>query len=132
MTKKVQQQKEVVVEQKELTVEEMIQKFGSKSKVMIHLYDEQQMSVSQISKLMNSHYSFVYGVIQRHTNGEIRKEEKVSKSDEFRKLYDSGITIGDIAKQLNSNYSYVFSVIKKYRESEDYKKRQQENKNEQK
>lgn len=101
----------VVVE----TVEQMVGRLGSKSKVMVELYDAGQ-SVSQISKFMGSHYSFVYGVIQRHTDGNIRETTKVTKSDEIRSRYDGGQSIGEIAKQLNSNYSYVFSVVKKHRE----------------
>jgi hypothetical protein len=105
---------------KEINVEEMITKLGSKSNVMRELYDN-GMSVSEISKLLNSHYSFVYGVIERHTDGDIRKEVKVTKSDEIRKLSDEGKTPGEIAKLLNSNYSYVFSVVKKHKVSKESK-----------
>jgi transposase len=98
-------------------VVEMMKKYdvNSKSDLMRKLYDD-GMSVSEISKTLESHYSFVYGVIQRHTDGVIRQTVKESKSDVIRKMYDDGSTIGEIAKQLNSNYSYVFSVVKKHRE----------------
>jgi predicted DNA-binding ArsR family transcriptional regulator len=91
-------------------------KFESKSDLMRGLYDNNY-SVSQISKYLNSHYSFVYGVIERHTDGEIRKEVKESKSDVIRKMSDEGYNPGEIAKALNSNYSYVFSVVKKHKNS---------------
>lgn len=87
----------------------------SKSSVMREMYDSGK-SVSEISKEMNCNYSYVYGVIDRHTNGSIKQTVKDSKSDLFRQMYDDGSTVGEIAKQTNSNYSYVFSVIKKHRE----------------
>lgn len=88
---------------------------GSKSERMKQLYD-QGYTVSEISNKLECHYSFVYGVIQKHCNGVVPSTKKESKSDLFRQMYDTGTSIGDIAKQTNSNYSYVFSVIKKYRE----------------
>lgn len=101
-----------------INIERLLNESTSKSEVMRKLYDDGQ-NVSQIAKLLKSHYSFVYGVIQRHCDDsgiEIRKSVKTSKSDEIRKLYDDGLTVGEVAKQLNSNYSFVFSVIKKHRE----------------
>lgn len=99
-------------QEKSLTKETVI---GSKSVRMKELYDEGY-TVSEISNKLDCHYSFVYGVIQKHCNGVVPSTKKDSKSDLFRKLYDEGMAIGDIAKQTNSNYSYVFSVIKKHRE----------------
>jgi len=96
---------------------------SNKSEVMRKMYDD-GMSVSQISKKMNCHYSYVYGVIQRYCNKqgiEMRREKKETKSDVIRKMYDDGMKVGQIAKQLNSNYSFVFSVVKKYRESKESK-----------
>lgn len=101
----------------ETTVEKILSLKVSKSEKMRKLYDE-GLNVSDISKLLDSHYSFVHGVIDKHTNGDIRKVVKVSKSDEIRKLYDEGLNPGEIAKRLNSNYSFVFSVVKKHRESQ--------------
>lgn len=91
----------------------------SKSELMRQMYDS-GINVSEISKKMNCHYSYVYGVIQRHcnkTSQEIRHNSTTSKSDEIRRLFDENLTVGQIAKQLNSNYSFVFSVVKKYKES---------------
>ena len=99
-------------------VEVILESEVSKSEKMRQLYDN-DMTVSEISKLLNSHYSFVYGVIQRHCEDsgiEMKKVTTTSKSDIIRELYDSGLTVGEISKQLNSNYSYVFSVVKKHRE----------------
>jgi transposase len=88
------------------------------------MYD-QGSTVSEISKELNSHYSYVYGVIERYTSKtgtEIRKTERTSKSDTIREMFDSGMKVGEIAKNLNSNYSFVFSVVKKYKESKQNKK----------
>lgn len=90
-----------------------------KSDEMRKLWSE-GLSISQISKQTNSHYSFVYETIKKfarksNTSFSTNQPEKLKKSDEFRKLYDDGCTIGQIAKQTNSNYSYVWTVIDKYR-----------------
>lgn len=89
--------------------------FNSKSDLMRHLYD-QGMTIGQISKFMNSHYSFVYGVIS--SSREIKKAEKHSKSDMIREMFADGQTVGQIAKALNANYSFVFSVVKKFKEQQ--------------
>jgi transposase-like protein len=104
--------RESVIQMKDMTKETVV---GSKSERMKQLYDE-GFSVADISKKLDCHYSFVYGVIQKHCNGVIPSSKKESKSDLFRTMYDQGTSIGDIAKETNSNYSYVFSVIKKHRE----------------
>lgn len=116
-TENVSNVEEVVVEEIS-QLQKLLNESTSKSEVMRKLYDDGK-SVSEIAKLLKSHYSFVYGVIQRHCDDssiEMRKSVKTSKSDEIRKLYDEGLTVGEVAKQLNSNYSFVFSVIKKHRE----------------
>lgn len=97
-------------------VEKVLELEVSKSEKMRQLYDL-GLNVSDISKILESHYSFVYGVIDRYSDGNIRKVERVTKSDIIRKKYDEGLTIGEISKEMNTNYSYVFSVVKKYRES---------------
>jgi Mor family transcriptional regulator len=97
---------------KDLSSEKVV---GSKSERMKQLYDA-GFTVAEISKKLSCHYSFVYGVIQKHCDGVIPASQKESKSDLFRTMYDGGSSIGDIAKETNSNYSYVFSVIKKHRE----------------
>ena len=92
--------------------------FNSKSEVFKNLY-ELGMEINEISNLTNSHYSFVYGVIQNKC--QMRKSTKNTKSDEIRKLSDSGKNPGEIAKILNSNYSFVFSVVKKYKQQKNTK-----------
>lgn len=39
-----------------------------------------------------------------------------SKSSEFKKLYDEGLSIGDISKVTTSHYSFVYGVISESRE----------------
>ncbi len=95
----------------------------NKSNMFREMY-EQGMSVAEISKETGSHYSYVYGVIQRLCNKkgeEVRHERKESKSDTIRAMVDEGMTTGQIAKELNSNYSFVHSVVKKYKESKEQK-----------
>jgi predicted peroxiredoxin len=89
-------------------------KVNSKSELFRKLYDA-GVEICEISKLCNSHYSFVYGVIS--SSREVRELQKVSKSDEFRKLFSEGKTPGEVAKLTNSNYSFVFGVYKKYKDS---------------
>ena len=108
----------VNMELKTLTISEVNYQCKSKSEMFKILYTNNY-EISQIAKLTNSHYSFIYGVIQNSCK--IRQTVKNSKSDQFRKLNDSGLTVGEIAKQTNSNYSFVFSVIKKYKNSEKIK-----------
>lgn len=90
--------------------------FTSKSAMMRYLYDN-EVSIADIQRAMNCHYSFVYGVIS--SSREVRHEVTSSKSDEIRKLVDEGKKVGEIAKLLNSNYSFVFGVVKKYNASKE-------------
>lgn len=94
---------------------------NSKSEKIRSLFSEGK-SVSEISKELDSNYSFVYSVIQtyclkNHIEMSTNSSSKSSKSDEIRKLYESGLTIGEVAKQLNSNYSFVWTVCNKLRTS---------------
>lgn len=94
-------------------------KSNSKSALIRQLFSEGN-SISEISKKLDSNYSFVYSVIQTYClknkiEMTTNNKSKSSKSDEIRKLYDEGKTIGEIAKQLNSNYSFVWVVCDKYR-----------------
>lgn len=112
--------KQVVQETKKVVnsvVEEAVQQV-SKSQVMREMYDG-GMNVSQIAKELNVRYQFVYQVIHKHTNGEVRssRANKETKSQLFRDLFDDGLTVGQIAKQTNSNYTFVFQVIKRYKDS---------------
>lgn len=86
----------------------------SKSELFRNLYDA-GMDISDIAKEMNSHYSFVYGVISG--SRELRSTKKESKSDIIREMALQGMTPGQIAKQLNSNYSFVHSVVSKNKKS---------------
>jgi DNA invertase Pin-like site-specific DNA recombinase len=87
---------------------------SSKSELFRKMYDA-GIEICEISKLTNSHYSFVYGVISN--SREVRNVVTNSKSDEFRKLFSEGKTPGEVAKLTNSNYSFVFGVYKKFKES---------------
>lgn len=89
--------------------------FSSKSNMMCYLY-ENGISISDIQRFTNCHYSFVYGVIERKC-GIVKGEKKESASDTIRSMSDEGMKVGDIAKQLNKNYSFVFGVVKKHKES---------------
>ena len=91
-------------------------KCSSKSELFRNLY-ELGMEISEISKLVGSHYSFVHGVISKSC--EMRVTKKDSKSDLIRNLAEQGMTPGEISKQLNSNYSFVFSVVKKYKATQN-------------
>lgn len=90
----------------------------SKSDLFVEMFDSGK-TISEISKETGSHYSFIYGVIERKRPDRIKKntDSGNSKADEFRKMFDSGMTIGEIAKTTNSNYSYVFAVVDKHRKS---------------
>lgn len=92
--------------------------FNSKSDMMRYLYDA-KVSIADIQRFMNCHYSFVYGVISN--SREITKTKTESKSDIIRKMYNENKTVGQIAKELNSNYSFVFSVVKKYKQNKEIK-----------
>ena len=96
-------------------VKEIVESNVSKSEKFRRLY-EVGVEVKDISKIMNSHYSFVYGVIER-SYGEVKSKRKSeeSKSSRMKKLYDDGYSIGEISRMLESNYSYTWRVINKYR-----------------
>lgn len=104
----------VDVEQKKITKSEGFRK----------LYED-GMSVGEIAKATDSHYSFVYGVIAGSFEN-VRKNKGPSKSDEIRKLADTGLTPGQIAKELNSNYSFVHSVVKKHKQTQKPEKAQEQ------
>lgn len=92
----------------------------SKSEMFRKLYEEEEMSISEISKKTNNVYSFVYSVIDKYCEKndiELRtkSQDKNTKAQKFREMYDEGMTIGEIAKETNSNYSYVWTVVDKYR-----------------
>lgn len=93
-------------------------KYDSKSQVFKELYDL-GVDIADISRLTDSHYSFVYGVVS--SKCKMRDTNKVSKSDKIRDLADAGKTPGEIAKELNANYSFVFSVVKKHKSQKSAK-----------
>jgi DNA invertase Pin-like site-specific DNA recombinase len=79
---------------------------------------QEGMSVADIARATNSHYSFVYGVVKNMLGGEKPTADKgPSKSDEIREMAAQGKTPGEIAKALNSNYSFVHTVVKAYKKS---------------
>lgn len=98
--------------------DKLVGKGVAKSEIFRKMYDD-GISVGDISKITESHYSFVYGVIS--SSREIVKKDEVSKSDVIRKMVDEGKTVGQISKELNSNYSFVFSVVKKYKSMKESK-----------
>lgn len=86
-----------------------------KSDLIRSMYQE-GMSVAQIAKALDSHYSFVYGVVKNMLGGEKPTAEKgPSKSDTIREMAAAGKTPGEIAKELNANYSFVHTVVKKWK-----------------
>lgn len=90
---------------------------NSKSSIIRQLTDE-GFTVAQIAKELNSNYSFVYGVVQRHrgaTNGETAAVRVDSISGQIRKLFDSGKTVAEIKKELGLDYSFVYSVVKAHK-----------------
>lgn len=95
---------------------DIMHKFESKSKMFLALYDR-GWKIGQIAKETQSHYSFVYGVIDGKRG--VVRQETLSKSDVIRQLVDLGMTPGQIAKELNSNYSYVHAVVKKYKREKE-------------
>lgn len=75
------------------------------------------MSVAEIAKQTDSHYSFVYSVCRALKGSSPSEDKGPSRSDEIRALADAGHSPGEIAKALNANYSFVHSVVKKHREA---------------
>lgn len=99
-------------------------KFDSKSAMFKWLYDNHNFTIGEIAKMAGVRYQFVYGILDNHTGGNIRKSSAggTSKSELFRQDYDAGMTVGQIAKKHNSNYTFVFTVIKKYKLQKEVKK----------
>lgn len=107
-------------EQKDVEQENLAatKKEPSKSDMIRSMYEEGQ-SVAEIAKALDSHYSFVYGVVKAKF-GRPESNKGPSKSDKIREMADKGMTPGDIAKELNANYSFVHTVVKKHKaEQED-------------
>jgi transposase-like protein len=108
MSRKLNEKETVMREQ----FEEKVLKGISKSDLFREMYDG-GLTVGDISKITECHYSFVYGVIS--SSRELEKKEGESKSSVIRRMVDEGKNPGQISKELNSNYSFVFSVVKKYK-----------------
>lgn len=102
------------------------QEFESKSALFRFLYDEHEMHVGAIAKLVGVRNQFVYSVIDGHTGGNVRRSTETgeSKSQLFREMWDQGLKVGQIAKETNSNYTFVHTVIKKYRAKQAAQKKQ--------
>ena len=85
----------------------------SKSEFFVELYNA-GLSISEVSKMTQSHYSFVHSVITKRC--ELRPPIKVeSKADKIRKLYDEGMKVHEISKQLQTNYSYCHTIVRNHR-----------------
>lgn len=89
-------------------------KVDSKSQVFRVLY-ENGLGIADIARLMESHYSFVYGVISISPL-EKRVNTQVSKAQMIRDEFERGKTPKEISIEMNTNYSYVYNVIRKYKE----------------
>lgn len=90
--------------------------YPSKSQMFIELHLHGY-TVGEIAKVTQSHYSFVYGVIDKHIG--VTRQPKTSKADLVRVMAARGMTPGQIAKELNSNYSYIHSIVKKFRDMQE-------------
>lgn len=91
-------------------------KDGTKSATIRKLLDEGK-SVAEAAKLTNSHYSFVWGIAQRHFKGDIPTSNKArgdSLSQKIRDMYDEGRSKSEIKKALLVDYSFVYSVVSAY------------------
>ena len=104
-------------------VKEIVEGKGmKKSEKFVMLY-EKGLNVSEISKVMDSVYSFVYGVIDKYSEGEIRRNKEVKGvwSEKFKEDWDKGLSIGEISRKYNKNYSYVWVVVNRYRKEKEGK-----------
>lgn len=101
----------------ETKVKEIMSNEGSKSSKMVSLY-ELGMSISDISKLMNVRYNFVYNVISNKCRIEGTKV-RVSKSkgevkSKVIELIEKGLNNSEISSELKMNYNYVWKIRKEY------------------
>lgn len=88
----------------------------SKSARIRELYD-QGMSVGECAKQVGVRYQFAYNVVRKQCDKEgeeVRRVNKVTKSDQFRELAAQGKTPGEVAKHFNANYSFVHQVLSKW------------------
>lgn len=88
----------------------------SKSAQIRELYN-QGMSVGECAKQVGVRYQFAYNVVRKQCDKEgveVRRVNKVTKSDQFRELAAQGKTPGQVAKELNANYSFVHQVLSKW------------------
>ena len=100
----------------EKQIKEVLKQEVSKSQKMIQLY-ELGLEVSEIAKLMNVRYNFVYNVVSNKARMEgetLRKVEKVNKKAQILALIEEGKNNTEIAKELKANYTYVYTVRKDY------------------
>lgn len=86
----------------------------SKSDEMRKLYDEGK-TIAEIARIMNTYYSFVHRVIQRHK--EPPRPQVLSKSEQIRKLFDEGKKVDEIAKELKLDRSFVYGVVKRHKQA---------------
>lgn len=104
------------VNNEEREVNTMNTQTTTKSQKIRELYDEGK-SISEISRIMNVNYSFVYQTIKKYCDkiGKefITRENKETKSQKIRELYLRGLSISQISKELQTNYNYVWSIVNK-------------------
>lgn len=101
----------------EVMVKEVLKKESSKSSKMLEMY-EMGMSISDISKIMNVRYNFVYNVVSNKCRIEGVKV-RVSKSkgevkSKVIELIDKGLNNSEISSELKMNYNYVWKIRKEY------------------
>jgi hypothetical protein len=98
-------------------VKEIVLNDGVKKSYRFKMLFDEGLSVSEISKVMDSVYSFVYGVIDKYSDGEIRnnKEKKGEWKEKFIEDFKKGLSVGEISKKYNKNYSYVWVCCDSYR-----------------
>jgi len=83
--------------------------------------NDYKIGISEVAEKAEVRYQFAYQVIKRYCNkNDVEfptNQNKESKADKIRKLYDEGKAIGDIAKELNTNYTYCWAVVDKHRKN---------------
>jgi transposase len=97
----------------------------SKSGKIREMHD-QGLSVSEIAKMLNLNYSFVYGVVKRYTSTKQQttasaKDRPPSTSELIRRMYSEGHTRSEICKELGVDYSFIYNVLKKFLKEEGHR-----------
>jgi len=97
----------------------------NKSEKFLQLY-ELGLTVSEISMMTDSVYSFVWGRLEKRYGEAMRTstgdQSRGKRAAQFIADWDAGATVGEIARRYNANYSYVWTVVDKHRKQEMSKK----------